>query len=155
MDINALTKQIIEFRNERNWQQFHKPKDMALSLVLESTELLEHFQWKSEPEADTHVSQESKALGEELADVLYWTLLMAHDFGIDLSQAFARKMVINKEKYPVDKFKGSNRKYDDAWLFFCARITSSPWWKLISPIFSAYLFGATDPLSDWSVSFSP
>ena len=114
MDINALTKQIIEFRNERNWQQFHKPKDMALSLVLESTELLEHFQWKSEPEADTHVSQESKALGEELADVLYWTLLMAHDFGIDLSQAFARKMAINKEKYPVDKFKGSSRKYDDA-----------------------------------------
>lgn len=112
-DLQTLTDKIIHFRDERDWAQFHNAKDLALSLSLEAAELLEIFQWK-EGEAIAATVQARKAdVAHELADVLYWTLLMAHDLKIDLGRALQEKMAANEKKYPVDKAKGSSRKYTD------------------------------------------
>lgn len=106
--IKIMIERIQRFRSERDWKQFHQPKDLALSLTLEAAEVLELFQWKREGEWPA-----SDRLGEELADVLYWALLMAADGGVDLAAAFEAKMVANERKYPVEKSKGSSRKYSE------------------------------------------
>ena len=111
--IQELTKRIIDFRNARDWKQFHNPKDVALSLVLEATEVLEHFQWKSEQEIGEYVKSNKDEIGEELADVLYWILLMSHDLDIDLFDALNKKIEKNERKYPVSKSKGVATKYTD------------------------------------------
>lgn len=111
-DIKKLQKQIIAFRDARDWKQFHNQKDMALSLVLESTEVLEHFQWKAtKQDIDAYVEKHKKEIGEELADVLYWVLTMSHDLGVDLKQVFEQKMRKNAKRYPVVKSKGKYTKY--------------------------------------------
>lgn len=107
-----ITKRIIAFRDARDWKQFHNPKDVALSLVLEATEVMEHFQWKNAKEMEKYVKENKVAIGEELADVLYWVLLMSHDLDIDILSALDRKLKINEAKYPVEKAKGKNTKYD-------------------------------------------
>lgn len=107
-----LTKRIIAFRDARDWKQFHNPKDVALSLVLEATEVMEHFQWKNAKEVEKYVKENKVAIGEELADVLYWVLLMSHDLDIDILSALDRKLKINEAKYPVEKAKGKHTKYD-------------------------------------------
>ncbi len=107
-----LTKRIIAFRDARDWKQFHNPKDVALSLVLEATEVMEHFQWKNAKEMEKYVKENKVAIGEELADVLYWVLLMSHDLDIDILSALDRKLKINEAKYPVEKAKGKHTKYD-------------------------------------------
>jgi len=112
-DINRLTKKIIAFRNARDWKQFHNPKDVALSLVLEAGEVMEHFQWKSKEEIDEYVITHKEHIGEELADVLYWILLMSYDLKIDVLDALDKKIKKNEEKYPVEKAKGSHKKYTD------------------------------------------
>jgi NTP pyrophosphatase (non-canonical NTP hydrolase) len=108
----CLTEQVIKFRDAREWKQFHKPKDVALSLVLEAAEVMEHFQWKSDEEVAKHIVGHRDEIGEELADTLYWILLMSHDFGIDLKEAFEKKMVKNEAKYPTAKAKGNHAKYN-------------------------------------------
>ena len=110
--LRKLTAEIIKFRDERNWQQFHNPKDVALSLVLEATELLEHFQWKNNDEISNYVEKSSHEIGEELADILYWVLLMSHDLKIDISSALENKLEKNKAKYPINLSKGNNTKYN-------------------------------------------
>ncbi len=112
-DLDKLREQVVAFRDERNWKQFHNPKDMAISLVLEATELLEHFQWKTEAEFEAHFKQRREAVEDELVDILYWVLLMAHDLDVDLARAQARKMIKNARKYPVEKAKNSHRKYSE------------------------------------------
>ena len=107
-----LTKRIIAFRDARDWKQFHNPKDVALSLVLEATEVMEHFQWKNAKEMEKYVKENKVAIGEELADVLYWVLLMSHDLDIDILSSLDRKLKINEAKYPVEKAKGKHTKYD-------------------------------------------
>jgi len=109
--MNELIENIVAFRNARDWKQFHNPKDLALSLVLEAAEVMEHFQWKSQKEIDQYIKTNKEEIGEELADVLYWVLLMAHDLDINLSKAAERKMKINEKKYPVKKAKGKHTKY--------------------------------------------
>lgn len=109
--IQVLQQKIINFRDERDWKQFHNPKDMALSLVLEASELVEHFQWKNHQEIITHLETHKEDIADELADVLYWILLMAHDFDIDLAEASISKLKKNAIKYPIEKVKGSHRKY--------------------------------------------
>ncbi len=111
--LDQLTARITAFRDARDWKQFHKPKDMALSLMLESGEVGELFQWKSEQEVERNLPEMRQALGRELSDVLYWVLLMAHDAGINLSEAFEAKMRENEEKYPQEKARGSSVKYSD------------------------------------------
>lgn len=111
-DIAELTKKIIAFRDARDWKQFHNPKDVALSLVLEAGEVMEHFQWKNAAEIEQHIRTHKEEIGEELADVLYWILLMSKDLDIDIVQAMENKMRENEIKYPVQKAKGKHTKYD-------------------------------------------
>lgn len=110
--IKRLTKKIVSFRDKRNWKQFHNPKDLALSLVLESTEVMEHFQWKNSQEIEDHIKKNKVEISEELADVLYWVLLISHDLKIDVEKALDRKLEINENKYPVEKAKNKHTKYN-------------------------------------------
>lgn len=112
-DIQNLIKIILKFRDERDWKKFHNPKDVSMSLVLEATEVLEHFQWKNEDEIQEYIKSHKKEIGEELSDVLYWVLLLSHDLGIDIKKVFKRKMAISNKKYPVEKAKGSHKKYTE------------------------------------------
>jgi NTP pyrophosphatase (non-canonical NTP hydrolase) len=111
--IKALTKRVTDIRDARNWKQFHNPKDVALSLVLEATEVLEHMQWKNGQELTDYIVSHKHDIGEELSDVLYWVLLMSHDLGIDLPVAFEEKMKKNEMRYPVEKARGVNKKYTE------------------------------------------
>ena len=111
-DIQDLTRKIITFRDKRDWKQFHNPKDIALSLVLEAGEVMEHFQWKSQEETEQYIKTNKNDIGEELADVMYWVLLMSHDLGIDITKALEKKIRKNEEKYPVEKSKGKHTKYN-------------------------------------------
>jgi dCTP diphosphatase len=111
--IKALTDLVIKFRDARDWQQFHNPKDMAISLSLEASELLEHFQWRSPQEVEEYLQQHKTDVAEELADVLYCVLLMSKDLNIDIGQAFTTKMTKNEQKYPVDKAKGNYKKHTE------------------------------------------
>ena len=111
-DIKELTEKIKKFRDERDWKQFHNPKDVALSLVLEAAEVLEHFQWKNPKEIEAYIKTNKEDIGEELADVLYWVLLMCNDLEIDIKEILEKKIKKNEEKYPVEKAKGKHTKYN-------------------------------------------
>jgi len=110
-NIESLTKKIISFRDARDWEQFHNPKDVAISLSLEAAELLEHFQWKNPAEIEKHIKTNKSEISEELADVLYWVLLLSHDLKIDPLSALSKKLKKNAKKYPVSKAKGRHTKY--------------------------------------------
>lgn len=112
-DIEKLTKKILIFRNKRKWKQFHNPKDVAISLVLEAAELLEHFQWKTQEEIKDYLKTHKGDIEEELSDVLYWVLLMSSDLKIDVRKALEKKIKKNKEKYPLGKAKGKHTKYTE------------------------------------------
>ncbi len=112
INIADLTKQIIAFRDARDWKQFNNLKDMSLSLVLEACEVMEHFQWKNIEETEKYAKDNKSAIGEELADVLYWVILMGHDLDIDILDSLKKKMKINEDKYPVQKARGKHTKYN-------------------------------------------
>lgn len=112
-DLQKLTEIITKFRDARDWKQFHNPKDMSLSLVLEATEVMEQFQWKNEKEMQEYIKTHKEIVGEELSDVLYWVLLISHDVGIDIEKSFAKKMTQIKKKYPIEKAKGNHKKYSE------------------------------------------
>lgn len=112
-DIKQLTDLVIKFRDARDWKQFHNPKDTALSLVLEATEVMEHFQWKNPEEIDAYIKSHKSEIADELADVLYWVLLMSNDMNIDIAKEFKEKMIKNERKYPIKKAKGQHKKYTD------------------------------------------
>ena len=111
-NIKDLTEKIIAFRNARDWKQFHNPKDVALSLVLEAGEVMEHFQWENKEEVEKYIKTNKNDIGEELADVLYWVLLMSYDLKIDILDALEKKLEKNKVKYPIEKAKGKHTKYN-------------------------------------------
>jgi NTP pyrophosphatase (non-canonical NTP hydrolase) len=111
-EIKKLTDKLLSFRKERDWEKFHNPKDMALSLTLEAAEVLDHFQWKNGEVLEEYIKNNKEDLGEELADVLGWILLMSHDLGIDINQALENKIIKNGIKYPVDKAMGRADKYN-------------------------------------------
>ena len=106
-EIEQLTKEIVAFTTERDWDQFHNPKDLAIALSIEASELMETFLWKS-PE-DANIGK----VEEELADVINYALLIADKYGMDVAQIVREKMVKNAEKYPVDKAKGVATKYNE------------------------------------------
>ncbi len=112
-DIKKLTKLVVKFRDARDWKQFHNSKDLAVSLTLEAAEVLEHFQWKNKEEIEAYIKSNKSDIAEELADVLYWVLLMSNDLKIDISKAFLDKMKKNEKKYPVTKSKGNHKKYTE------------------------------------------
>ena len=105
----TLINKIIEFRDDRNWAQFHNPKDLAISISIESSELLELFQWNNSKET---VENNLQDLQDELADIMIYCILMADKLDIDLEKAVEQKLDKNKEKYPVKKAYNSKEKYD-------------------------------------------
>jgi dCTP diphosphatase len=111
--IKLLTRKIIKFRDVRDWKQFHNPKDMAVSLTLEATEVLEHFQWKSSSEIESYIKTNKDCIGDELADVLSWVPMISHDLGINMVEAMEKKIAKNETKYPVEKAKGKHKKYTE------------------------------------------
>jgi dCTP diphosphatase len=111
-EIANITAKIRKFRDARDWKQFHNHKDVALSLVLEASEVLEHFQWKSPKEVEEHGRTDKDELSDELADVAIYLFELADNLGIDIPKAIARKMKKNAVKYPVAKAKGRHTKYN-------------------------------------------
>ena len=109
-----VLQKLIDFRHERDWEQFHNPKDLAISLSLEASEVLEWFQWQTEDDiANKLKSAKREHLEDELADVAAYLSYLCHDLGVDLNQALARKIEKNAVKYPVDKVKGCSDKYNE------------------------------------------
>lgn len=110
---SSMTKetinQILKFRDDREWKQFHNPKDLAISISLEASELLEVFQWSG---ADTSSKNKIEKIKEELADVVNYCVLMADACELDLDEIVQAKIKRNNEKYPVEKAKGKSDKYD-------------------------------------------
>ena len=102
-------QRILDFRDERNWKQFHNPKDLAISLSLEAAELLECFQWSGE---DTEVAGKTASMKEELSDVVIYALLLADRLGMDLDAAVREKILVNAEKYPVKESYGNSATYN-------------------------------------------
>lgn len=105
-----LIQEINEFREARNWRQYHNEKDLAISLSLEASELLELYQWK-QPEEVNENSRER--IEEELADVLIYSYMIADNLNMDIDDIIRKKIVKNEQKYPVQKSKNSNKKYDE------------------------------------------
>ena len=112
-EIEFLTQKIVKFRDERDWKQFHTPKDLAMDIVIEASELLEIFLWKKEKDLWQVVDEKKDRIAEELADVFITALLFAHDMGLDVAEIVERKLEINERKYPVEKCKGKNKKYNE------------------------------------------
>lgn len=111
-DIKRITNNIKKFREERDWMQFHNHKDMAIALVLEANEVLEHFLWKSKKEVETHGKNYKNEVGEELADVAKYLFELADNLEIDLEKAIEDKMKKDGLKYPIAKAKGKHTKYN-------------------------------------------
>ena len=111
-DINVLIEKLKQFRDERDWLQFHTPKDLAISVVLEATEVLEHFQWKTPSEVDEYVAAHRGEIADELGDVLKYLLGLSDVLGIDLVEAALNKLEKDALKYPVEKAKGKHTKYN-------------------------------------------
>ena len=111
-DLNILVEELRKFRDERDWKQFHNHKDMALSMVLESAEVLEHFQWKSPEEVNTYAQENKADIAEEIVDVLKYLVQLADNIGVeDIVQVALDKLQRDAAKYPVDKAKGKHTKY--------------------------------------------
>lgn len=106
-----LTVQLRRFADERDWQQFHSPKNLAAALIVEAGELLEHFQWLNEAESEALSVEKRGEVELELADVLIYLVRLADRLEVDLIAAATRKIRINAEKYPVEKSRGSHTKY--------------------------------------------
>lgn len=111
-EFKKITAKIKKFRDERDWKQFHNHKDMALSLVLEASEVLEHFQWKKPSEVEAHARDCKNEIADELADVAMYLFELADNLKIDLSKAIVSKMAKNAKKYPISKARGKHTKYN-------------------------------------------
>ena len=106
-EIKNINEALIKFRNERDWEQFHNPKDLSIALSIEANELLEQFLWKNADEANI------EKIKEELADVFAYSLLLADKLDIDVEEIVLNKIKLNSEKYPIEKSKGTHKKYNE------------------------------------------
>ncbi|HSH86117.1 MAG: nucleotide pyrophosphohydrolase [Methylophilus sp.] len=109
--IDALRARVNNFVEERDWAQFHSPKNLAMSMIVEAAEVVEHFQWMTEQESRQLDADIREKVGHELADTFVYLMRIAEVCGIDLIAAANAKIDLNAQKYPVDKCKGSNDKY--------------------------------------------
>ena|SRR5579863_6259205 len=114
-DLHKLKAKVQKFCEDRDWDQYHGAKDLAIGVITEASELLEHFRFKNEKEAEALFKNKAKKeeVSDELADVLFFVIRFAQRYNIDLAQATKRKLTKSGKKYPVSKFKGSNRKYTE------------------------------------------
>jgi NTP pyrophosphatase (non-canonical NTP hydrolase) len=106
-ECNEIIEALLSFRNERDWEQFHNPKDLALAINVEAGELLELFLWKNAKEAN------KEKVKEELADVFAYAFLLAEHYNLDVKDIILEKIKKNGEKYPIEKAKGNAKKYDE------------------------------------------
>ena len=115
MDLKEIQEKVIDFRERRNWGQYHNPKDLAISLSLEAGELLEIFQWKNPKEVESIKSDDKtlKKIKEELGDIFIYALTLSHEFDLDPSDIILNKLKINEKKYPAEKVKGKSKKYSE------------------------------------------
>jgi dCTP diphosphatase len=113
--IKDLKIQVADFIRERDWEQFHNPKDLAMSISIESAELMEIFQWKTSKEYSEIKPGSSlyNKVKEELADIIIYSISLSNTTGIDISEAIIQKLSKNSEKYPIDKARGNAKKYDE------------------------------------------
>ena len=111
--LQDLARQLDGFAKDRDWQQFHSPKNLASALMVEAAELLEHFQWLTEEQSRTLSPGKLDAVGAEVADVLLYLVQLASALGIDPIAAAQAKLILNAQKYPADLARGSSKKYDE------------------------------------------
>jgi NTP pyrophosphatase (non-canonical NTP hydrolase) len=112
-EIEELQQRLRAFAECRDWTQFHSPKNLSMALMAEVGELAEHFQWLTQEESFGLDANKLQAVGEELADICVYLVRLADQLGLDLAAAVERKLVLNEEKYPADRVRGSARKYSD------------------------------------------
>lgn len=114
-NLHELKEKIRKFCEDRDWDQFHGAKDLAIGIITEASEILEHFRFKSEKEVEElfHNSEKKEHISEEMADVFYFLLRLAQRYDIDLADSINKKMEKNNMRYPLDKWKGSNKKYNE------------------------------------------
>lgn len=111
--LETLRDELRQFAAERDWNQFHSPKNLAIALSVEAAELLEHFQWMPETDSAALVAGQKDKIREEVADVLLYLIRLADKLEIDLPAAASDKIRVNAEKYPVEKARGSSKKYTE------------------------------------------
>ena len=111
--IAAITERIRQFRDERDWMQFHNPKDLTAAIAIEAAELQEVFLWKSPAETDAALAEKGEAIADEIADVAVYLFELADNLGLDLGETMLAKMAKNAAKYPVEKARGTNKKYTE------------------------------------------
>ena len=105
--MQEIIQELIKFRDERDWEQFHNPKDLAIAISIEASELLEVFLWKN------HTEAKSEKVKEELADIFAYAILLADKYNFDIGNIILEKISKNKEKYPIEKSKGLSKKYTE------------------------------------------
>jgi NTP pyrophosphatase (non-canonical NTP hydrolase) len=112
-DYKSILDMIKKFRDDRDWMKFHDAKNMAISVILEASELLEHFQWKTREEVEDYIRDNRDSVEEEIADIAIYLFELADNLGIDIMRAVVKKLKINSGKYPVGKAKGRSEKYTE------------------------------------------
>lgn len=111
--LRDLAQQLDQFAKDRNWQQFHSPKNLASALIVEAGELLEHFQWLNDEQSRVLPPEKRDAVSAEVADVLLYLIQLSSALGVDPIAAAQSKIALNALKYPVDRARGNSRKYDE------------------------------------------
>jgi len=111
--LEDLARRLERFASERDWQQFHSPKNLASALIVEAGELLEHFQWMTEEQSRTLAPEKLEAVRSEVADVLLYLVQLCNVLGIDPVKAAHDKLVANASRYPVEKARGNSRRHDE------------------------------------------
>lgn len=112
-DLDDIKEKLRQFAQAREWDQFHSPKNLTMALAGEAGELLELFQWLTEEQSRNLTKEQTKAVEEEMADVFLYLLRLADKLSVDLFEAAKSKMILNEQKYPADKVKGSSKKYTE------------------------------------------
>ena len=114
MDLQSIYKRLTKFAQDRDWEQFHSPKNLSMALGVEVSELMEHFQWMSEEQSRAVAQQSDKKaqVAEEIVDVILYSLRLCQQLDIDLEEAIDLKMEKNAKKYPAELVRGSSKKYD-------------------------------------------
>jgi len=111
-DLDGIMEKIIKFRKARDWEKFHNPKNLAISISLEASELLEHFQWLNFQESIKYAKDHKEEISREISDIIVYLLYLSHDLDIDLLDSVDKKISENDSKYPIDKSKGKSLKYN-------------------------------------------
>jgi len=112
-ELNELKLRLRQFADERDWNQFHSPKNLSMALIGETAELVEHFQWLSEEQSKTLPDDKHNEVALELADIFIYLIRIADKLNVDLINTAYKKIAINEQKYPVEKVKGKSKKYTE------------------------------------------